>query len=137
MSQFQLPQNFQQKKKQPEYISTSNAMSFGKKLYMTVGSVYLLGIIGGGCVGAIKGFRSSPSPRYRIILNSTLNGSTHIGSNTGNAFAILAMFYLTSYHIVQRVNMSYRLLDDYSMAAVSGALTGFIYKIGVSIIINI
>lgn len=116
-------------KKGPEYISTTTSIGFAGRLCLTTGVNYLLGIGSGGIVGAFKGLKTSPSPRFRIRLNSFLNGAAQTGSHTGNALAVFTMYYLTSYHIMQRLNFKYHMLGDKSLAFTAGMCTGFLYKL--------
>lgn len=121
-------------KKGPEYISTTTSIGFMGRLCLTTGVNYLLGIGFGGIIGAYKGLRNSPSPRFRIRLNSFLNGAAQAGSHSGNALAVFTMYYLSSYHVIQRINFKYHILGDKSLAFCAGMTTGFLYKLTAGIL---
>ena len=52
-----------------------------------------MGIFLGGSFGFVEGFRTSPSPKFNIRLNSVLNKCGRRGSRLGNALGSLASVY--------------------------------------------
>ncbi len=58
-----------------------------------VGASCLAGMLVGGTYGLVDGWRTSPSTKWKIRLNSVLNKSGRNGSRLGNALGVLALFY--------------------------------------------
>lgn len=55
-----------------------------------------LGLLLGGAYGFVYGAANSPSPRFRIRLNSILNGSGRFGAYTGNRVGVLGKSHFRS-----------------------------------------
>jgi len=66
---------------------------FMEQLQGSCGAAYFSGIIGGGTFGAMQGFRRSPSSKFKIRMNSLLNGAAMRGSKAGNALGCLGKLF--------------------------------------------
>ncbi|KAF1333145.1 Prohibitin-2, partial [Globisporangium splendens] len=62
---------------------------FMEQMSGSCGTAYFTGILGGGIYGAGQGFRRSPSPKFKIRMNSLMNGAAVRGSKAGNALGCL------------------------------------------------
>ena len=58
----------------PEYLEYNIAgRSWTERTFYNTGTMYLIGIIAGGSFGFVEGFRTAPSTKFNIRLNSVLN----------------------------------------------------------------
>jgi import inner membrane translocase subunit TIM23 len=80
--------------RQPDYLDYDQK---GRGVIITMfanaGTCYLTGISGGGTYGAFKGIKETPSPKFKVKLNSVLNQSGRYGSLYGNMFGSAAVLY--------------------------------------------
>lgn len=73
-----------------DYLEYNKAgRPFMEQINTSCGTAYFTGIIGGGMVGGAQGFARSPSPKFKIRMNSLLNGAGMRGSKAGNALGCL------------------------------------------------
>ncbi len=101
------------------------------RMFFQSGCSYLLGIGAGGAWGVVDGWRTSPSPKLRIRLNSVLNKSGHYGSRLGNALGALACMFSLFEAGTEYVRIEDRLpfaREDVFNPVVAAALTGVLYK---------
>uniref|UniRef100_A0A6S8GC44 Mitochondrial import inner membrane translocase subunit TIM23 n=1 Tax=Aplanochytrium stocchinoi TaxID=215587 RepID=A0A6S8GC44_9STRA len=78
----------------PEYLQyDTKGRGYTEKTFYNCGTMYLLGIVGGGTYGFFEGLRSSPSNKFKIRLNTVLNKCGRRGSRAGNALGALALMY--------------------------------------------
>lgn len=60
-----------------------------EKMFLYSGSAYLTGILSGGVLGGRTGWKSAPSPRFWIRVNSVMNGAGKYGSKWGNNMGVI------------------------------------------------
>lgn len=65
---------------------------FMEQMSGSCGTAYFTGILGGGMFGAVSGFSKSPSTKFKIRMNSLMNGAAVRGSKAGNALGCLGEF---------------------------------------------
>ncbi|KAF9916923.1 Mitochondrial import inner membrane translocase subunit tim23 [Lobosporangium transversale] len=88
------------------------------------GLTYITGLSLGGAFGFYEGLRSSPSPAFKIRLNTVLNSMTRRGPFIGNSAGVLALMYNGINGVIGKTRGTHDPLN--SIAA--GALTGAIFK---------
>ncbi|KAG0225760.1 Mitochondrial import inner membrane translocase subunit tim23 [Actinomortierella wolfii] len=88
------------------------------------GMTYITGLSLGGAYGFFEGLRSSPSPAFRIRLNTVLNSMTRRGPFIGNSAGVLALMY----NGINSSIGSARGHHDPLNSVAAGALTGAIFK---------
>ncbi|KAF9355805.1 Mitochondrial import inner membrane translocase subunit tim23 [Mortierella sp. AD094] len=88
------------------------------------GLTYIAGLSLGGAYGFYEGLRSSPSPAFKIRLNTVLNSMTRRGPFIGNSAGVLALMYNGVNGAIGKARGTHDPLN--SVAA--GALTGAIFK---------
>ena len=80
--------------RQPDYLDYDQK---GRGLIVTMfanaGICYLTGIAGGGSFGVYEGLKKTPSPKFKVKLNSVLNQSGRLGAMYGNMFGSAAVLY--------------------------------------------
>lgn len=78
----------------PHSLHKAREKGWGERLTFEVGVCYLFGILSGGAVGAVQGYRNAPpdSP-MALTRNSILNQSGRLGANTANGFAVFALLF--------------------------------------------
>ena len=80
--------------RQPEYLDyDQKGRGVIVTMFANAGACYLLGITGGGMYGTYKGMKETPSPKFKVKLNSVLNQSGRYGSLYGNMFGSAAVLY--------------------------------------------
>lgn len=97
----------------PDYLTSKQRPPIERMVYNT-GICYLGGILFGGMYGMVHGARNSPSSRFRIRVNTVLNGITTKGSKLGNAVGVMGTSFnsfmrpsvLFDYHVQQRYTLS-------------------------------
>jgi len=103
--------------------------SYGERLMFNTGSAYLGGIVGGGIYGFFEGLRTSPSPKFKIRLNTVLNACGKRGSRAGNALGSLAMIYSSFEALEDQLDMDQYVGGYYQLIPVTAAaMTGIFYK---------
>lgn len=81
---------------EPDYLEFDyKGRPYHEKLFFNGGLAYTAGSIGGALFGAMRGFASSPSDKFRLKVNGLLNGAGKFGSRAGNNCGVLAMYYTT------------------------------------------
>lgn len=75
-----------------QYLAYERRGLWGQCGY-NIGYAYFGGLALGGPYGMVNGIRNAPNRKFRILLNSVLNGSGRYGSRTGNAVGVLALLY--------------------------------------------
>ncbi|KAF9106069.1 Mitochondrial import inner membrane translocase subunit tim23 [Mortierella sp. AM989] len=88
------------------------------------GLTYITGLSAGGAYGFYEGLRSSPSPAFKIRLNTVLNSMTRRGPFIGNSAAVLAMMYNGTSGIIGMVRGTHDPLNS----IIGGGLAGAIFK---------
>ncbi|KAF9581606.1 Mitochondrial import inner membrane translocase subunit tim23 [Lunasporangiospora selenospora] len=96
----------------------SDDMTYG------TGLTYLTGLSLGGAFGFYEGLRSSPSPAFKIRLNTVLNSMTRRGPFIGNSAGVMALMYNGINGAIARGRGQHDPIN--SVAA--GALTGALFK---------
>jgi import inner membrane translocase subunit TIM23 len=117
--------------REPEYLDYNvQGRPWLERMFYNVGTSYLAGNILGGSFGFVEGFRTSPSPKFNIRLNSVLNKTSRRGSRLGNALGSLAALYSFC-----ELGLSYTNIDNYSpwraewvQPLVCATATGLLYK---------
>ena len=64
-----------------------------ERMFLYSGSSYLTGILTGGVWGGRVGWKTAPSPRFWLRLNSVMNGAGKLGSKWGNNTGVFALMY--------------------------------------------
>jgi len=114
----------------PEYLEYNiSGRSWAQRMFYNTGTLYILGIVAGGSFGFVEGFRSAPSTKFNIRLNSILNKCGRRGSRLGNALGSVAFLY----SLVEGAGEQMR-LERYSGGmewvnpVFSAAFAGMVYK---------
>ncbi|KAG0005676.1 Mitochondrial import inner membrane translocase subunit tim23 [Entomortierella chlamydospora] len=97
---------------------------WGDDLTYGTGLTYIAGLSLGGAYGFYEGLRSSPSPAFKIRLNTVLNSMTRRGPFIGNSAGVLALMYNGVNGAIGKARGTHDPLN--SVAA--GALTGALFK---------
>jgi inner membrane translocase subunit Tim23 len=74
-----------------EYDKKGRGVS--ERMFYNAGISYTVGTFAGGAYGFVEGWRSSPSRRMKIRVNSVLNGMGKRGGRWGNAIGTVALLY--------------------------------------------
>lgn len=77
--------------------------SWGELFIYNTGCSYGFGLVSGGIVGGIIGLQRLPDVNLRLRFNAVLNGSSKVGGNTANAFAVFAMLFSGGRWVSQRM----------------------------------
>ncbi|TDH70313.1 hypothetical protein CCR75_009219 [Bremia lactucae] len=125
---------------------------FMEQMSGSCGTAYFSGILGGGAYGAMKGFTRSPSTKFKIRMNSLMNGAATRGSKAGNALgclgqlacrnlskcgevanvvdliSILAMIYKAFEYVADTVEIENIVKFDQVTPILASAATGVFYK---------
>jgi import inner membrane translocase subunit TIM23 len=116
----------------PEYLEYNiTGRTWAERMFYNTGTMYLIGIVLGGSFGFVEGFRTAPSTKFNIRLNSILNRSGRRGSRLGNALGSVSFLYsliegASEYSRVDRyIPRGY---GEYVTPIVTATLTGVIYK---------
>jgi len=115
----------------PEYLEYNIAgRSWTERMFYSTGTLYLMGIVAGGSFGFVEGFRTAPSTKFNIRLNSVLNKCGRRGSRLGNALGSVAFLYsliegVSEYAHIDRYIGS---ASEYVTPVACATLTGMIYK---------
>ncbi|KAG0372815.1 MAG: Tim17/Tim22/Tim23/Pmp24 family-domain-containing protein [Linnemannia gamsii] len=88
------------------------------------GVAYLSALSMGGAFGFYEGLRSSPSPAFKIRLNTVLNGMTRRGPFIGNSAGVMALMYNGVNGIIGKA----RGYHDPLNSVAAGAITGAVFK---------
>ena len=110
-----------------EYDKKGRGMS--ERMFYNSGVAYTIGTLGGGAYGFVEGWKSSPSRRMKIRINSVLNGMGKRGSRAGNALGTVALLYsgfeaLADTVEIERYTGGYDVVNPIAAAV----LTGMLYK---------
>jgi import inner membrane translocase subunit TIM23 len=116
---------------QPEYLDFNiGGRSWFERMVYNTGTLYLFGIVLGGSFGLVEGWRTAPSSKFNIRVNSILNKTGRRGARLGNALGSIAFLY----SVVEGINENWgpqwdRLThQEWVTPATSAFLTGLIYK---------
>ena len=96
--------------RQPDYLDyDQKGRGVVVTMFANAGICYLTGIAGGGAYGVYEGLRKTPSPKFKVKLNSVLNQSGRLGALYGNMFGSAAVLYslyqgVCDHVSLQRVN---------------------------------
>ncbi|CAH0494135.1 unnamed protein product [Peronospora farinosa] len=101
---------------------------FMEQMSGSCGTAYFSGIIGGGAYGALRGFSRSPSTKFKIRMNSLLNGAATRGSKAGNALGCLAMIYKAIEYVADSAEIENIVKFDQVTPILASAATGVFYK---------
>lgn len=114
----------------PEYLEYNIAgRTAAERMVYNTGTLYLIGIFSGGCFGFVEGFRTSPSPKFNIRLNSVLNKCGRRGSRLGNALASVAFMYsFVDWIANDWVRVEKYVPFEWATPVLCAAVTGVAYK---------
>ncbi|CEG41582.1 mitochondrial protein translocase family [Plasmopara halstedii] len=101
---------------------------FMEQMSGSCGTAYFSGIIGGGAYGAVRGFTRSPSTKFKIRMNSIMNGAATRGSKAGNALGCLAMIYKAFEYVADSAEIENIVKFDQVTPILASAATGVFYK---------
>ncbi|TMW69277.1 hypothetical protein Poli38472_001433 [Pythium oligandrum] len=101
---------------------------FAEQINASCGAAYFTGILGGGVVGAAQGFARSPSTKFKIRMNSLLNGAGMRGSKAGNALGCLALIYKSFEYVADAAEIERFVQFDQVTPILASAATGVFYK---------
>ncbi|KAF8978291.1 Mitochondrial import inner membrane translocase subunit tim23 [Entomortierella lignicola] len=96
----------------------SDDLSYG------TGVTYITGLTLGGAYGFFEGLRSSPSPAFKIRLNTVLNHMTRRGPFLGNSAGVLALMYNGFNGVIGQTRGTH---DPFN-SMLAGGLTGVLFK---------
>jgi len=115
--------------KQPEYLDFNvGGRSWFERMVYNTGSLYLLGSLAGGAFGLVEGFRTAPSSKFNIRLNSIMNKTGRRGSRLGNALGSVAFLYSCVEGVADYAQLDRVTGQDWLIPAASALATGVIYK---------
>ena len=115
--------------KAPDYLDYNiKGREWTSNAFYNTGVMYLAGILAGGTYGFVEGFRSAPSSKPRIVVNSILNKSGRFGSRLGNAMAVVAITYSTIELGVEYSELVPQSAANLATPVVCASLTGLFYK---------
>ncbi|KAF9302783.1 Mitochondrial import inner membrane translocase subunit tim23 [Podila epicladia] len=86
------------------------------------GVAYLSGLSLGGAYGFYEGLRSSPSPAFKVRLNTVLNSMTRRGPFIGNSAGVMALMYNGINGAISRARGEYDPINSVAAGAMTGAL---------------
>lgn len=114
----------------PEYLEYNIAgRTAAERMVYNTGTLYLIGIFSGGCFGFVEGFRTSPSPKFNIRLNSILNKCGRRGSRLGNALASVAFMYsFVDWIANDWVRVERYIPFEWATPVLCAGVTGMLYK---------
>ncbi|CAI5740592.1 unnamed protein product [Hyaloperonospora brassicae] len=101
---------------------------FMEQMSGSCGTAYFSGILGGGAYGALRGFSRSPSTKFKIRMNSLMNGAATRGSKAGNALGCLAMIYKAFEYVADSAEIENIVKLDQVTPILASAATGVFYK---------
>uniref|UniRef100_A0AAV1UP60 Mitochondrial import inner membrane translocase subunit tim23 n=1 Tax=Peronospora matthiolae TaxID=2874970 RepID=A0AAV1UP60_9STRA len=101
---------------------------FMEQMSGSCGTAYFSGILGGGAYGAMQGFSRSPSTKFKIRMNSLMNGAATRGSKAGNALGCLAMIYKAFEFVADSAEIENIVKLDQVTPILASAATGVFYK---------
>jgi import inner membrane translocase subunit TIM23 len=101
---------------------------FMEQMSGSCGTAYFTGILGGGVFGAAQGFTRSPSTKFKIRMNSLMNGAAVRGSKAGNALGCLAMIYKAFEYAADTAELENIVKFDQVTPILASAATGVFYK---------
>mmetsp|Transcript_4496 Transcript_4496/g.8511 ORF Transcript_4496/g.8511 Transcript_4496/m.8511 type:complete len:211 (-) Transcript_4496:39-671(-) len=113
-----------------EYLDYTEK-SAAERMFYKAGTAYLGGIFVGGAYGVVNGFRTSPSPKFKIRINTILNKSGRYGSKFGNALGAVALMYscfeagAEALHLEENIP---GIREDFANPLISAFATGLLYK---------
>jgi import inner membrane translocase subunit TIM23 len=100
-----------------------------ERMFLYSGSSYLTGILTGGILGGRTGWKTAPSPRFWLRLNSVMNGAGKLGSKWGNNAGVFALMYSLSESLLDHFETDKVLGGHQAVNPVlSGAISGLLYK---------
>lgn len=116
--------------RQEEYLSYQKRGWFERATYAT-GVCYMAGIGLGGARGFFSGLANSPSPRFRVRVNSVLNGAGR-GARLGNSLGVVALFFTcfeTAFDYAEVDKVARMPGSDWLSPVMASASTGLLYRI--------
>uniref|UniRef100_A0A7S3JYG3 Mitochondrial import inner membrane translocase subunit TIM22 n=1 Tax=Aureoumbra lagunensis TaxID=44058 RepID=A0A7S3JYG3_9STRA len=116
---------------EPDYLEYDiRGRGFLERMFFNCGSMYLVGMFGGGIYGAGAAYRSEASgASFRVITNSMMNGFGKRGANAGNAFGAIALLYSCYESIADSLQLhAFVQNHDAANPIFAGIATGFTYK---------
>jgi import inner membrane translocase subunit TIM23 len=114
----------------PDYLEYNIAgRTAAERMVYNTGTLYLIGIFSGGCFGFVEGFRTSPSPKFNIRVNSILNKCGRRGSRLGNALASVAFLYsFVDWIANDWVQVDRYVPFEWASPVLCASITGMMYK---------
>lgn len=100
-----------------------------ERMFLYSGSSYLTGILTGGVLGGRLGWKTAPSPRFWLRLNSVMNGAGKLGSKWGNNAGVFALMYSLSESALDHFEADQHLGGHQATnPMLAGAISGLLYK---------
>jgi len=113
----------------PDYLQyDTSGRGYTEKAFYNCGTMYLVGILGGGTYGFFEGLRTSPSNKFKIRLNTVLNKCGRRGSRAGNALGALAMMYSLFDAMAGTFEVDHHLGGYDINPLLAATATGLVYK---------
>ena len=115
---------------EPDYLDYDiKGRGVVEKMFLFSGSSYLTGILSGGVLGSRMGWKTAPSPRFWIRLNSVMNGAGKMGSKFGNNAGVIALMYSLSESALDHFEVE-RYMGGHAATnpVMAGAISGLLYK---------
>jgi len=114
----------------PEYLEYNiMGRTWAERMLYNTGTLYLLGIVAGGSFGFVEGFRTAPSTKFNIRLNSILNKCGKRGSRLGNALGSVAFLYSLVEGAGELARVEKRVGGvEWVNPVLAAAVTGLVYK---------
>ena len=113
----------------PEYLEYNIAgRTWTERTFYNTGTMYLLGIVAGGSFGFVEGFRTAPSTKFNIRLNSVLNKCGRRGSRLGNALGSVAFLYSLVEGVGEYFHVDRYIGPEWAKPVLAATTTGMLYK---------
>jgi mitochondrial import inner membrane translocase subunit TIM23 len=111
------------KDKKSQLYLQNYGRQFGEQMTYSIGCAYGSGLLLGGFWGVLEGIKKGGENR-KLFVNSIVNGSVTRGPFLGNQFAVMTMFYVASYNLINFVRGEENILH----ATGAGAFSGLLFK---------
>ncbi|CBK22458.2 Tim23 [Blastocystis hominis] len=114
---------------QPDYVDQGVNNKASTANSHNVAMVYISGLLVGSLYGSVKGLKLSPSPVFKIRLNSMLNNGAKYGTTLGNYLGVCMWMYGLANTALPYLRLdTYTTRHDYLGPIICGFTTGFVFK---------
>lgn len=108
----------------PHSMHTKKEKSWTERVAYETGVCYLSGLIAGGSIGAVQGWRlAQPNIHFKLKLNSLLNHSGRLGSTTANGLGVFALLFSLSRSFYKSQRNKSDFINDVAGIVTAGTLS--------------